>query len=319
MRWNERYLNKPEAMLLAVVAVVVLVIVGCQSDQKTDASGEQAARAVDLPPGYTDSVPSADGVLIHYDAYGEGDRTVLLVHGWACDASYWDGQIAALVEEGYRAVAVDLAGHGRSGPEREAWTMQAYGADVVAVADAVKAEEIALVGHSMGGAVVLEAAAMLGNRVKGVVGVDTFQDLEQSFTDEQIAGFMAPFEEDFKGQVKQFVRGMFPESADSTMVARVADDMAQTPKEVGLGSFRHLFAYDYAEVLAGLDIPILTIGSDKYPVHVEKNRKLYGKFDATVLDSTGHFLHMEKPSEFNHRLMQALRRLWLRPGETGRY
>ena len=70
-------------------------------------------------------------------------------------------------------VALDLAGHGDSGVNREAWSMTNFGADVAAVADTLQLEDIILVGHSMGGQVALEAARLLKGRVKMIVGADT--------------------------------------------------------------------------------------------------------------------------------------------------
>lgn len=304
-------------LVLVPMLAMLTLFMGCQGDTQPDTSKEPPERSAGVTAVATDSVPSADGVMIYYDVYGQGDTTVMLVHGWACDASYWKEQIDALNDE-YRVVAIDLAGHGRSGVGRDEWTMSAYGADVAAVADDLNAGNIALVGHSMGGTVILEAAAMLGDRVHGVIGVDTYQNLGQTHTEEEVAGYIAYFEQGFEDKVKEFVRGMFPDNADSTLVNEVVNDMAKTPQDVGLGSFRYLFAYDNREVLSKLDIPILTIASDKYPIEIEQNKELYAGFDATIIDSTGHFLHMERPSEFNQRLVQTVRRIWLRPGETGR-
>ncbi|MDH5743438.1 MAG: alpha/beta hydrolase, partial [Candidatus Aminicenantes bacterium] len=60
-----------------------------------------------------------------------------------------------------------------------AWTMEAYGEDVVAVVNKLKLQEVILVGHSMGGYVILEAARRLPERIIGLVGVDTLNDFTQ--------------------------------------------------------------------------------------------------------------------------------------------
>ena len=131
---------------------------------------------------------SADGVVVRFDVAGQGAPTIVLVHGWALDRHVWDGQAPSLAER-HRVVALDLAGHGESGGSRAAWTMAAFGEDVKAVVEAVDAGEIVLVGHSMGGPVVLEAARRMPERVKGIVLVDTLLDVEERTPAQEIEGW----------------------------------------------------------------------------------------------------------------------------------
>src|ERR671910_914157 len=121
---------------------------------------------------------SADGVPIRYFVAGRGEPAVVLVHGWAMDRHLWDGQVAALAAK-HRVITLDLAGHGQSGKERRAWTVSAFGEDVKAVVETVGAQQVVLVGHSMGGPVVLEAARRMPQRVKGIVLIDTLLDVEE--------------------------------------------------------------------------------------------------------------------------------------------
>ena len=156
-----KYLFK--ALLLSMS--VLLLIVGCaKQDNKHTTT--------------VDSALSADGVSIHYQVQGKGKPALIFIHGWCCDRSYWDEQLSHFTQQ-YKVVAIDLAGHGDSGLERKAWTMEAYGEDVVAVVNKLKLQEVILVGHSMGGYVILEAARRLPERIIGLVGVDTLNDFTQ--------------------------------------------------------------------------------------------------------------------------------------------
>ena len=78
---------------------------------------------------------SPDNVHIEYRVLGHGEPAVLLVHGWACDANYWNEQLEALKAH-YTVVAINLAGHGGSGSNRSEWSIANYAADVAAVATA---------------------------------------------------------------------------------------------------------------------------------------------------------------------------------------
>jgi pimeloyl-ACP methyl ester carboxylesterase len=108
---------------------------------------------------------SSDGVEIRYDVYGKGEPAIVLVHGWALDRALWEGQVPGLSKL-HRVITLDLPGHGESGKNRSQWTMAAFGQDVKAVVDASGAKQVILVGHSMGGPVVLEAARAMREKLK---------------------------------------------------------------------------------------------------------------------------------------------------------
>jgi pimeloyl-ACP methyl ester carboxylesterase len=176
---------------------------------------------------------STDGVPIRYETHGAGEPAVVLVHGWSCDRSYWRGQVDHLAAH-RQVIAVDLAGHGESGVGRDAWTMAAFGGDVVAVIEQLGLERVVLVGHSMGGDVIVEPALGLPDRVVGLVWVDVYRTLEEPSSLEEREEFIALFREEFSSSTLDFARGMFPAGADSGLVEWVAADMAAAPPEVAV-------------------------------------------------------------------------------------
>src|SRR6476620_3348757 len=132
-----------------------------------------------------DTVVSADGVLIHYELQGAGVPALVVVHGWCCARGYWREQIDHFSSQ-YTVVAIDLGGHGDSGLDRDAWTMAAFGRDVVAVVEKLGLRQVVLIGHSMGGTVVVEAAQHIPERVTAIIGVDTFKNLGETRTQAQV-------------------------------------------------------------------------------------------------------------------------------------
>src|SRR6516165_3200359 len=97
---------------------------------------------------------SVDGIPLHYTAAGKGPNTVILVHGWTCNSTVWDQQIPALAKQ-YRVLAIDLPGHGLSGsPEDGKLTMDLFARAIEAVRAEAGADNVVLVGHSMGTPVV---------------------------------------------------------------------------------------------------------------------------------------------------------------------
>lgn len=123
---------------------------------------------------------------------------LVFVHGWSCDRTYWNGQVGYFADR-HQVVAVDLAGHGESGLGRPAWTMPEFGNDVVAVADQLGLSDMVLIGHSMGGDVIVEAALRLGDRVIGLVWVDVYRTLrEEADPEDAVEEFLRPFHTDFQ-------------------------------------------------------------------------------------------------------------------------
>src|SRR5438067_1989502 len=151
---------------------------------------------------------SFDDTSIAFEEYGRGWPAVVFVHGWACDHTYWRDQVKRF-EPLMKVVTLDLAGHGGSGADRSTWTIASFGADVVAVVEALDLQHVVLVGHSMGGDVICEAGLRLGDRVEGLVWVDTHRTLGAQRTERQIARFLAPFVEDFPAATRRFARWAF--------------------------------------------------------------------------------------------------------------
>jgi pimeloyl-ACP methyl ester carboxylesterase len=141
-----------------------------------------SADTTDAPAWFTDALavaPQREGVTefegagIAYRAYGEpGARGIVLVHGGAAHARWWD-HIAPLLARGRRVVAIDLSGHGDSA-RRERYNLDTWAGEVLAVAgDAGITGPPIVIGHSMGGFVTLRLAALVGSGIAGAVAIDS--------------------------------------------------------------------------------------------------------------------------------------------------
>ncbi|MFA5805769.1 MAG: alpha/beta hydrolase [Melioribacteraceae bacterium] len=254
------------------------------------------------------SVLSKDGVEIVYDAVGNGEQTLVFVHGWSCDKSYWNDQVKTFSPK-YKVVAIDLAGHGESGSDRKNYTMELFGEDVAAVVNKLKLNKVILIGHSMGGSVIIEAAKRLKGKVIGLVGADTYQSFKDDWTAEQKEGFLKTITEKFVDVTKGFVKSMFPKTADSLLVNRIADDMSSAPPQVALSAMRNLFFYDPIPTLKEIRLPIISINCDMYPIAIEENKKYVDSFNVKMMNGVGHFVMLEDKDKFNQFLQEAINEL----------
>jgi pimeloyl-ACP methyl ester carboxylesterase len=255
-----------------------------------------------------DTALSFDDETIVYQKAGSGEHALIFVHCWSCDKSYWANQVNYF-DKNFKVIAIDLAGHGESGIGRVDWTIENYAKDIKAVLDKEKLNNVILIGHSMGGPVVLAAAELLGNKVKALITVDTFQDIEQKLTQEQIDGFYKSFEKDFVSATKEFVKSLFPENADSNLVKMVAEDMSSAPPNIALASFRSLFRFDEAANFDKINLPVRFINSDKFPTNIEAAKRHIKDFNLKIIKGVGHFPMLEKPEEFNKILEETINRL----------
>jgi non-heme chloroperoxidase len=106
-------------------------------------------------------VNAADGTPIFYKDWGPKDaQPIVFHHGWPLSSDDWDGQMMYFLSKGFRVVAHDRRGHGRSGQASEGHDMDTYAADAAAVYDHLGLTNAVHIGHSTGAA---RSSAMWSN------------------------------------------------------------------------------------------------------------------------------------------------------------
>jgi len=255
------------------------------------------------------AVTSSDGVRIHYETTGKGRPALVLVHCWTCDSGFWQDQVGRLARS-RQVVTLDLAGHGRSGRTRKDYTMEAFGEDVKAVADELKLDRIVLVGHSMGGAVILEATRRLGGRVVGLVPIDTLLDVEQASDPKETDAVMARMLADYKGQTTAFIRQyLFAPTTPPAVADRILTQTTTFPPEIAISALRNNWNYKAAPAFDAVKVPIVAVNGDRFPTNFEANRRHAPQFDALIMKGVGHYPMLEDPPRFGRLLDEARRRV----------
>ncbi len=250
-------------------------------------------------------VLSADNVMISYDVQGQGKPALVFVHGWCCDKRYWKFQVPHFAKQ-YKVVTIDLAGHGDSGLGRKDYTIEAFGGDVVAVVEKLQLDKVILIGHSLGGAVIIEAARQMPGHVIGCVGADTLHDIGKVYSDEENEKMIFNLELDFVGTMQNFVRGAFKAEADPEVVAWVVDNMSSVNRKACISVIENIGKYDLKEAVKDVQVPIVCINSDFLPMKVEANRKYARIYEVKMMPGIGHFVMMEDPENFNQLLAETI-------------
>jgi pimeloyl-ACP methyl ester carboxylesterase len=251
---------------------------------------------------------SFDGTPIAYEVRGTGSPAVVFVHGWSCDRTYWEPQLTYFSKK-YTVVAIDLGGHGASGIGREGWTIESFGKDVAAVVRKIGLKDVILVGHSMGGDVIPDAALELGARVRGMIWIDTYKKLGTGRKSEDVKAFIDSFRPNFEERTKEIVRSLFIPSSDPKLVGRIVEDMASAPSAVAIPALESSFHNSRLITLKleRLKLPVVAINPDDSPTDIE-SMKRYG-VEVMIMSKVGHFLHLEDPARFNVFLGNAIAKL----------
>ena len=247
---------------------------------------------------------AADGQRIRWQSFGEGRSTLVFVHGWMCDSSYWAAQVRSFSRT-HQVVTLDLPGHGQSDKTRRDWSMAAFADDVLRVAAAAApSRKVTLVGHSMGGMIVYVAGARTpAGALAGVVPVDIL------FTTAPMTGGAGPVApEDFAVTTLKMVReGMFRPSADAALADRIASAMSAGPVGIAQAAAEAMADVDIAASLRAIAAtPLSIINSASRPTRIDEIRRAHPAARAYVFKDAGHFVMLDDPAGFDAILAGAL-------------
>jgi pimeloyl-ACP methyl ester carboxylesterase len=251
-------------------------------------------------------------VEINYFQQGKGDTTLLFLHGWCIDGTYWKNQVKYFSKT-HHVYAIDLPGFGKSKAERTNWTIEEYANDVTAFIDTMNLKNVVIIGHSMAGEIMLQTALSNNPKIVGIVGVDNFKLIDVAFTPEQMkqmTDFFPLLEKDFKHSAPVYADLMlFHPTTSKEVKDSVKTDFAKNDPVIGYGTImtQMQYASTDAQRLEQLNYKLYLINSDCFPTN-ETGLKNHCKnsFKVETISATGHYPMIEKPSEFNLILEKVL-------------
>ena len=257
-----------------------------------------------------------DGSKVHYVSYGSGDRAVVFIHGWTCDASFWQAQ--APVYETTRSLLIDLPGHGQSDKPEIPYTMDLFARAVDAVMTDAGVTKATLAGHSMGTPVIVRFLQMHPDKVAGLVFVDGFvpqppkddaaRERVKAQMDAMVKAARAP---DYKAGLPAMLAGMFTPRTDPLLRERIELTMLAAPQYVSASAREGMTAMSLTGLterypaMPAIAVMVKRGTSDPYRDFLKQHFQLV---DFVEFDNSGHFVMMEQPAKFNAVLRQFLER-----------
>jgi pimeloyl-ACP methyl ester carboxylesterase len=256
-------------------------------------------------------------LTVHVVDLGEGPP-VVMVHGWGDSTYTWHRNVAALTEAGLRTVLVDQPGMGRSSapPPPDAFRLEGQARHVLAAADRLGLERFGLVGHSMGGAIVLELCRAQPDRVEraAVVAPVCHHPRRPAMARpglHRVARLLPR-----RLLVHLTLRKLFVDrtQVDRRMVEEYAHAAARPDYDLNLALLARRFfspAFDrMVDSYPSIRTPIMVIWGERDPwLSLRRGRALAETLPSSVLHvipATGHMPHMERPDLVNPLLVEHL-------------
>ncbi len=264
------------------------------------AKDQLATGDVEQPPGPVTGSVEVDGRDISYATIGEGEEVVVLVHGFGGDKNSWLF-VQEPLTDGRTVYALDLPGHGDSTKDVGDGSIDTLSRTVLGFLDTLGIGTAHLVGHSMGGPVVLSAAAKDPERVRSVTLVAP-AGFGSQVNAEYLRGFATAKS---RRELKPHLSALF---ADEKLITRqFTEDLLKYKRLDGVDAALQTLldtlldgdqpAIDATEMLNDLQVPVSVVWGAQDRVLPPQNANAIGDgVPIRRVDAAGHMVHMEAPS-----------------------
>jgi pimeloyl-ACP methyl ester carboxylesterase len=259
-------------------------------------------------------------VRLFFTDEGSGDPPILFVHGYSCDSHDWMRQLPYFTGT-HRVIAVDLRGHGRSSAPEKGYEARNFADDIAGLIDELGCGPVVAVGHSLGGLVVSALAVEHPSLVQAVVSVDPgylVSDESLPIIETMLVGL-----DDDPVTTVQTILGSTsytPSSPDylkSWHMRRTAGVPPHVLRDTGLALLGGPEALSYRSpserYLQGRRCPVLAIYASPDRAALEATLLTDPRSRSIAWEGAGHWLHQERPDEFNRLVEGWIGALGLRP------
>ena len=244
---------------------------------------------------------SSDGTKVCFEKRGEGQPALVFVHGFSLTRKFWDDQVEYFSPK-HQTVAIDLAGFGESDTTRKDWTVPAMAEDVMAVIKQLNLNQVVLIGHSMGGPVIIEVAKRIPEKVIGLVLVDILQNIDDVSTQEEIDGKTDFYKAAWKNPKAWKI------SKSDSVIQRFVDQLPDKQPDYWWPILQNTIEWinQCKTELPQIQTPIISINSDQVSTNVSLLQQYAPVFKVKIIPNTGHLLSWEEPDKFNQTLEETI-------------
>ncbi len=236
--------------------------------------------------------------LMAYREIGKGEQPIIFVHGNVASQNWWN-QIVNDFAEMYRVYTVDLRGHGQSETPNSGYTIIQYANDLKAFIEKLNLNNVILVGHSMGGAIVMQTAVLTKQNINKVIMVNP-APVNGFFTPEERYPLIAEYTTN-KELLSMSLRAVVPTLHDQTIFEELQED-AFRASHAALSNTKSLSSFSIVSELKDWDIPTLLLYGQMDLLVTEamtdENAKLIPGVIYKKFANVGHSLQVENPNLF---------------------
>jgi pimeloyl-ACP methyl ester carboxylesterase len=255
---------------------------------------------------------------IYFEHHGRSGTAVVLTHGWGMSGRVWDTTVPTLLAAGVDVVTFDQRCCGQSDKVFDDVTIEAFGSDVVRIADHLGLERVLLNGWSLGGAVAVDAAAKLGDRLIGLAltcaATPRFvrgDDWEHGTTPEDLEDRIVALRRDRAVLLHDLAGAICRVDVVGEPVREWLWQIFMQTSHHADYSLRSLGAIDQRAALEAITVPALVVAGaldPRVPRDVaELTAKLLPSASFVELDASSHVPFLEQPEEYRAAIVELVR------------
>lgn len=257
---------------------------------------------------------------LYYEISGKG-RWVVLIHGAWASHEWWRWQVPEL-SQSYRVLSLDVRGHGQSSPLEKPDSIDSFARDLDILLQKVGADEVALVGWSMGGIISTQYYLDTPSRVRALVLIATrghrnpkmklrvwLQYLQARLSlMMDFAGYQEVIYED---QVEKEIRSMLSPATPKEVIDWIMTDLANNPRRDFFEVAKSLWNWGVEERLSTINVPtLIMVGEEDNRTPPQFSHILHEKIPNSklvIVENCGHYLLLERPDIVNTEILGFLK------------
>lgn len=266
-----------------------------------------------------ENVLTRDGVRLAIRDWGKGEP-VLFLSGWCLNSDFWCYQMTELVAQGYRCIAYDRRGHGRSSDPGDGYDYETLTADLADVIEALDLQRLTIVGYSMSSGELAMYLSRYGQaRVRKAVFIGATTPFMMKTADNPmgieralLSSGLEPLKRDFPGWIGENAGPFFTSDTSQDMITWGKGLMLQTSLQAALECARASAETDFRADLEKIRVPTLVIHGDKdasnpLPLTGKRTAALIPGAKLVVYEGAPHGLPLTHTQQLNEDLIRFLR------------